>query len=698
MQFTPVNSARSFYTKHLLTLFKMLLRCFYSCLFVCLMAQVGKGQILDDSTKQIYGPKTTGYVLQDDFIYNRYKRTNTDTSWSIMAAPHTIDTSLNNFHSYNFINRQNNIYQDLGNLGTPLQPIFFQAPTEIGKTLGFNVFNPYAIDPLKIKYYDTKSPYTNLYYVQGSKGQQLLEVEHARNIKYNWSTGFSFRRMVSQKVVGAITPTNQSAGKRLQASDYTFSFYTRYYTKNERYQLMFNFTHMHHTNYDIGGIQKDYAHDTIFLYDKERINLFGARSIDRRVNYHLYHEYSLNERKTMQLYHEGDFQKRTNRYNDVLNVGAARSPDYPFYTTHAFGKDTLNGAQFRFSNLFLNDRVDYKLLENKIGMKGNIGALTYRVYFRRKDFSYKQLSYSINKDSIPGVKEGGNDAHPVDRVMSENFIGGSMAYFFKDSAYFKAEAEYLHSGSPANAVNTMHDYRLNLKYFYKYFDAGYNIVRYSPTLVQQQYRGNIAEWNNTYSNQHFKQTLASQLFAGLTLKTGNFSISPRVDYNSVDNFIYYDTSALPRQTPYNMSFLSGEILVKARLAWFHFELFGKYTNESGVHLWRVPGIFNHNRVYFQNFLFKKATMIQLGVDSYWKSGYNAYKYMPVTQQFYLNENFSVKNYMLLDVFLNVDLKNVRIFLRVSNVAQPAKLGYYITPYYSGLPRMFEFGLNWKFYN
>jgi hypothetical protein len=661
----------------------------------------GHGQILDDSTKMIYGPKTTSYVQEDDFLYNRYKRKNTDSVWSNMDAPYILDTTLNDFHNYNYVyQKNNNIYQDLGRVGSPLQSIYYKQPTQIGKSLGFNVFDSYAIDPHTMRYYDTKSPYTSLHFMQGNKGVLSLEVEHTRNIRPNWNMGLSFRRMTALKVIGATDPFTGIVYQQHQISDWNFSFYTRYHTRNERYQILLNFTHLHHTNYDTGGILKN-NYDSTFGYNLEKVNLYIARSIDRRENYHLYHEYSLDEQKTIQIYHSADFQKRTNRYNDQLtNTGTTtRSLDYDFYSANAFGKDTTNGSQFRFSSLFINDRTDYKLLENTIGLKGNLGNLTYRAYLRRKDFSYKQLSYDT--DSIPRIDTSVKvrDVFPVSRILSENFIGGSLGYFFKDSSYIKAEAEYLFYGNPSNTVETMHDYRLNVQYFYKYLNFGYNLIKYSPTLVQQQYRGNIAEWNNLYSNHYLKQTTAQQLFAGLTANTSFLSVSPKVTYDRVLDFVYYDTLALPAQNNKTMQFLAAELQLNLKLGIFHMDLYGKYTKSSGTPVAKmVPLLFNHNRVYLQSYVFKKATMVQLGIDTYWKSTYYAYKYMPVTQQFYVNNNFPILNYMLIDVFLNVKIKTVRAFLKISHVNQASGRGYYITPYYSGMPRTFDFGINWRFYD
>ena len=76
------------------------------CLTVCLLdlhgqAQTGKrgSRIIDDTTKQVYGPKTSRYYYESDVFMNR-------------LTYHTIDTVIRDFHQFNYVQRSLNTLQD----------------------------------------------------------------------------------------------------------------------------------------------------------------------------------------------------------------------------------------------------------------------------------------------------------------------------------------------------------------------------------------------------------------------------------------------------------------------------------------------------------------------------------------------------------------------------------------------------------
>ena len=66
---------------------------------------------IDDSTKVIYGPRSTRYILENDVFNNRRRL-------------YTVDTTMDDVHRFTYVQRSQNLYQDLGTLGTPIHPVF----------------------------------------------------------------------------------------------------------------------------------------------------------------------------------------------------------------------------------------------------------------------------------------------------------------------------------------------------------------------------------------------------------------------------------------------------------------------------------------------------------------------------------------------------------------------------------------------
>jgi hypothetical protein len=94
-----------------------------------------------------------------------------------------------------------------------------------------------------------------------------------------------------------------------------------------------------------------------------------------------------------------------------------------------------------------------------------------------------------------------------------------------------------------------------------------------------------------------------------------------------------------------------------------------------------------------------ALIGQFGVQVYTPSDYQADAYMPVTQQFYLQNDFIVRRYPVAEVFITADIKNLNVFLKMANVAQDLTAkGYFMTPYYPANQRSFIFGIKWMFFD
>ncbi len=621
--------------------------------FSILIALPGYGQILDDSTKLVYSAKTTQFFYFDDVLTNTGKK-------------EIIDTSLLNLHNYNFYFKNNILYQDLGHFGTPLNRVYYEPPTSIGKQLGFTTLNEYGYSPERIQFFDTKSPYTKLFYIQGTRGQQIMEVQHTQNIKPNWNVGFSLNRKISLKQIATTSAQEQ------QMSHYSFNANTSYFSKDKRYTFLFSYTRLEHSQYETGGIFVDSGETKADMFDYKLENaqlysLANGRTVKTRLrsyqesnNFKFYNQYSLFSGKGLQLFHQFDYTTRKVRYDDdyLYNI-------IPQYQNIHYYPNTY------YDTVSTHDRIFHEVYENKIGIKGSVQKLFYMAYLRRRDFSYIQTNYESNL-----------------RRYQENFVGGNVRYQLTDTMTLSGHAEY-YLGK---------DYILKFDLTSRFLDGGYQSMSYSPTLFQLSNIGNHYRWENSFSN-----TYTNYFYVTGKLKIGNFLFAPFVNYSIVNNLIYYDNNALPAQSGQPVHMTSMGFSAKVHWKILYLENYLRYTQTGGADVWRVPPVFNHGKIYLYGALFKKALRLQIGVDLYWRSGYYGNSYSPATQQFYLSDKSSNFNfldgYLLGDVFINTQIKRGYVFLKLSHANQGLmQPGYFITPYYTGLPRTFEFGIRWLFYD
>src|SRR5690606_36796721 len=156
-----------------------------------------------------------------------------------------IDTVIRNFHRFTYVQRNDNLLQDLGNIGTASRPVYYTSPAQIGSRIGISTFDPYWFGD-RIRYFDTKSSYSNMKLALGGKGRSLTHVTYSRNINPRWNFGFDYRSTFVDKQV-----QRQGKGDRNVRSTY-YDFFTTFQSKDSTYRLFFNAARGRHQVYEYG--------------------------------------------------------------------------------------------------------------------------------------------------------------------------------------------------------------------------------------------------------------------------------------------------------------------------------------------------------------------------------------------------------------------------------------------------------------
>lgn len=608
----------------------------------------GGNVVLDDSTKVIYGPSTTHFFFEDDILNNRD------------SVRFRVDTLMENFHRWSYVDRAWNKLVDLGNLGTATRQLFFQPREEVGAQLGFRAYDPYALQSSDVKYYDTHSPYTDMYYMQGGKGQNILRFGFNQNITPKWNAGFRFQRFTSNKQFGTYSTTSSEQNL---ASNWNFLFHTNYFSKNKKYLLLAHFRHLNHVVKEQGGVLPDTLNGVYNIYDYDGSARLSnlARSWERRSVFHLYHQYRL--ANGFQVFHQAEFTTTKNRYSDNNDsVGVLND----IYKNRFFDKDSTR------------QDIQYRLYDQKIGIKGTFSGFTYRAFLRQRLYSMNTQSQVENTLGKPYTRYNSG-------LKFDNIVGLWLSYYLKDSTqHLIAEGEHLLGK----------DFRLKGELSTKWGKAGYQTSFWSPDLLTQTYVSNNLIWYNS----DMKLTGANTIYGSIPLKTKYFEFVPEVQYHLISRYVYYDTEAIARQDNGSFSLLRIGTTAKMMAKKFNAQAQGYYTVSSNTSIIRIPSVFAAGQVTF-DFLYMKELFVQLGIAASYRSSYLADAYMPVTQQFYLQNNFRVGSYVLADVFANLRIKRVRLVLKLSHAnAGIGKPGYFTTPGYLGMNRTFNIGVSWPLFD
>jgi hypothetical protein len=622
-----------------------------------------RSKVIDDTTKQIYGPRTSRYFYEQDVFLDRKRF-------------YQIDTLITNFHRYNFVQRNSNLYQDLGNIGTAIRPIFYQTPETIGVRSGAHVYDLYW-DSEMVKYYDTKSPYSNMKIILGGKGRSMTKVTFSRNINPRWNFGFTYRGLFIDKQVNRI-----GKGDRATRSNY-YDLFTNYQSKDSAYQLFANFRRMFHRVAELGGIHilnTDFNFNDYFDPNAQPW-LKGTESNDLRMNMHIFQQYSIG--KALQVYQMFDRYRQQNKFIEIQNDDSR-----DFYDFEEISADSIS------------DVTKFKTFRTEVGVKGNLAKLFYNGYYAIRHYSQTYHNFTPDGELTPaGLPHIVYDSlkspkHNIPLLGDESYFGGRMSLALDSIGEVNGWAETTTSGN----------YRIQGEIRSKWFEARVKQIEYAPGFIEQAYRGAHDVWINKFSH-----TTTSQINGYIHYRSPVLNLSPGLTFTRLKNYIFYkanDTAkvqqVLPMQSSGSQVIFSPEVRASVTVL-KHISLSAQliYTKllENADNAFQIPEVFANTQLAYSNIFFNGNMDMQGGVDLHWKSAYYALGYDPAIRQFYVQDKFLIPAYSIIDVFFNMKVKRGRIFFKYHNILQAfTKSGYLPTPYYPGQANIIDFGFDWSFYD
>ena len=510
----------------------------------------GRKKLIDDSTKMVFGPKTSLYFLEKDVKRNRIRKFEGDTS-------------LNNFHYFEPVAKSGWMYQDLGNVGSAAKPIFYQLPSMIGTMSGFQAYDPYYYGPDSMRYFDTKSPYTQMNAFFGGGNRNMLDLVFARNVNSRWNIGFNLKTIRARKTL------NPNARDDNLTEQNAYALHTNYKSKNGKYFLLGSFSRMRHLVNEQGGIISPDIDSTslLFAYEDAKVWLRDSRAVDLRQDYHLYHEYELV--KGWQVYHIFDRRKQEVTFSAPLTTS-----DSLFF--NIFNPDRFLNQDTTYNR---NHFTDWR---NELGFKGDIGPLYYNAFVK---FRNGRVTSSNFDEAI---------------TFNEFFIGGALRGDISEKWRFEAEGEYLLPEA----------FRIKGVFVSPFLEATYTKAVYKPTAMQQFYIGNHHKWDNNFDN-----IGVDQIQGVLKVDINSLSLRPNVALNRVNNYVFFDKDQQAVQAAGEAYMvipgLKFSVNLNKKLYW---EADAYYTliTGDGKDNFRIPDVLVNSRLYYESPMFNENIFIQIG--------------------------------------------------------------------------------------
>ncbi len=602
-----------------------------------------QAQILDDSTVQVYGPNTTFYQRIEDV------RVGNET----YSRP---DTSLNEIEQYLYNYQEGVLFQDLGLMLTPLHKVYLSPNHQVGTSWGMETLDSYMPSPERSKYFDTRSPYSRLSYVQGGRRQNRLKTTLYRPLTPRWSAGFEVQRATADRQVAL------RRSREIQTDHWSAAFTTRFLSKDSSYRLYAGYHHLRHKLFETGGILPLPGETRVDLFDYqlERVKLSDTViNLDTRHQWHLYHQYTIPGTQIL-LFHEWSRTARLNSFDD-RNL-RANIDFYPVSSENII-RDTSSIPIELYEQYYHHGRLQ----EHHVGAGWNINQdWNIRAGTR---FRFGSMRYTNDTDGPS---------------YSEQFLTTTLAYA-KDSNEISIHGEIM----PGR------DFTLQVSGNYKGIQLYAAQSSISPALTHRLWQSRYYSWRNEFSNR-----IQSELKASYPLKVGKQVFSPVAEWSSVENMIYFDTLAEIRQYNGLISQWKAGIESKLLLGKWHFDLNATFAGTNNEDILRIPDIHARGRIYYANRVFKKTLPIQIGTYIFWMSAYPGMQYMPATMQYYLQNVLEIQGYLYAELFVSFRVRTSTVFFKVCQVNQGlmGENGYFVTPFYTAQQRSLEFGFNWNFYD
>jgi len=601
-------------------------------------------------------------------------------------APDTLSTGFQ-VHSPAYRAAVANV--QLGNLGAPWMPAMV---SELPVSRGFlftESLGGFFKGPEEWRWYNTTTPYTNLYYQNGGpkrRSEEVVGILFTQNINRFWNVGFQYDLISS---IGRYDAQKSDSRH--------FRFFSSHTGK--RYELHSAYVYNKTDHLENGGVMdEDYVlnPDDYDFGREENIPVLFYTASNRTDNHQLYLNQALDIGNLTVSRRDGE--------SAVLPVGTAIHTLHIDRRRRVHRMDDLGryfggeGDDF-YQHIYVDtertfDRVYETSIQNSLQLKFNEEANALLRFGLRgfvtnevERLRYPALGY-IEEDGerLPVMLEG-------DTTLTSTLVGGQVFKNLGEHFRWNAGARFYFQGyrSGDTELTGALSSSFGLGRDTAGVEAYGGMYLNAPGFFEERYFSNHFAWEERFDK---VQTLK----VGGAVKLPGRRLSLSAEGRIINDYVFWNEEALPEQTSTVLSVFELQLFKHFSGAGFNSRNTVLYQMSSHQGLLPLPEWAIYSSNYYENVLFK-VLHFQLGFDLRYNSLWFAPAYMPATGQFHVQNERQVGDYPFVDVFLNMQLKRARIFVKLDHVTQGLTSNqYFHTAFYPANPRGLRFGVSWNFYD
>ncbi|MFN8321128.1 MAG: putative porin [Chitinophagales bacterium] len=580
----------------------------------------------------------------------------------------SIDSGIFHIEDYNVVQRTGIEYAHAGNVGSAAYPLVFSANRSTGFNLGYNQFDIYRYSKDSVKYYQVIRPYTELSIVIALKNEQMFQARFANQHKGMIYYGVDFRRISSKGIYN-----NQKTDVN------GFNLYGIFNSRNKKWNMQADLIFNSFKNLENGGVTYNPFDSSFFQKTLVPVNLTAAENRYVQVDFYLKSSYSLGKKYFLLL-------KDSSRIQTMMPV---------FRISHQFNiesnKNRFRDKQpepFYYGNFYLPDSVfndlNYLKIGNAIQLDYYARRLVSDTSYAEKNFiaaaevgfDYYLLNQNLLKSNTGNLYVGGN-------FRSNGASGSKM--------FYKAAVKYYLYGWNQNdlLVDAVAGFDfgkvgiLSGNFTYQLKEAPY---------IFEKYQSHPVNWS-------FQLPKTKMFVAGGKYQNLKHGLTADFNYYLVDHLPVYPGQSSPYMTTGLENIFVAHVANRNGVYGLHLDndVWFTYAPNSGVAQGTFPMLVTKHSVYYERRVFKKMLWFSVGFDLRYNYRNNTPYYDPLLAAFYPTYS-TTKTYPVLDFFLNLKVKTVRVFLKVDNISSYfGPKGYFSLYQYPAADLSFRVGITWRFF-
>jgi hypothetical protein len=577
---------------------------------------------------------------------------------------------------------------NLGNLGTATKSYLFSPIQKGGFDAGFHAYDRYFYTLEGTPFYQTTRPYTDFGYLLGGNAEQVIELKHTQNKTQQLNFSFEYRF------------SNSPGNVKNQSSNLNNMRITAHFqSKRKRYESYWVMLNNKAASSENGGLINAAKLDSLSLnnpYELEtRLGRSGV-SFANPFNTSIAtgNTYKSNTLLWKQTY---DFGQKDSIVKDTIVI-------HLFYPRLRFQNEIkYESSEFLFQDNYPNSAAYLKYFNCAIGENE---IVKFQDTWTALTNEFSIVSYPQKNNSNQFLQIGQGYTNLTTSYNNQKSWNNYDIYSF---GVYKNKTR-----------NQLWDLLAAGKLYLNGYDAGDYDANFYLTRILSK-KGNYLKLSFQNSNRtpsanylgltNFPLTslkgIQKENIINVSGETGNRKTGWKLagTYELINNYQYFTTGYKPAVYSPAFSYIKGLFENKIKLSthwnWYNEMNVQLVDQAAPVHL---PLLLTRQRLAFEGNFYKNL-FLSTGLELIYHSEYKADDYMPLTGQFYLQNDYTLHNRPTANAFLNFMIKRFKGYVRLENlntlVSSSSSLGNtynFTSRNYPGTGTWFRVGIWWNFIN